>query len=66
LFNPQVIYLGGPVFEHLPIIFEETKRTILLRANRYAAVDMQLEHSSFGDKQGMIGALTLVRNSLIG
>lgn len=65
LFNPQVIYLGGPVFEQLPIIFEETKRTILLRANRYAAVDMQLEHSSFGDKQGMIGALSLVRNSLI-
>ena len=65
LFNPQAIYLGGPVFEHLPIIFEETKRTILLRANRFAAVDMQLEHSSFGDKQGMIGALSLVRNSLI-
>ncbi|MCU6709889.1 ROK family protein [Paenibacillus sp. J5C_2022] len=65
LFNPSVIYLGGPVFEHLPIIFEETKRTILLRANRYAAVDMKLEQSSFGHKQGMIGALSLVRNALI-
>jgi len=65
LFNPQAIYLGGPVFEHLPIVFEETKRTILLRANRYATVDLQLADSSFGDKEGMFGALSLVRNALI-
>ncbi|MBP1990081.1 ROK family protein [Paenibacillus eucommiae] len=62
LFNPRAIYVGGPVYE-LPIIFEETKRTILLRANRYATVKLQLEYNSFGDKQGIMGALELARNS---
>lgn len=65
LFNPQTIFIGGPVFEHLPLIFQETKRTILLRANRFASVDLQLLPNSFGDKQGMMGALTLAATSLL-
>ena len=65
LFNPQAIYLGGPVFDHLPLIFEETKRTIILRANRFATVGMQLEKSSFGDNQGVMGALALASSSFI-
>jgi len=65
LFNPHAIYLGGPVFDHLPLIFEETKRTIILRANRFATVGMQLEKSSFGNNQGIMGALSLASSSLI-
>jgi N-acetylglucosamine repressor len=65
LFNPQMIFVGGPVFEQLPLIFEETKRTILLRANRFATVDLKLLPSSFGDKQGIVGALSLAATSLL-
>jgi N-acetylglucosamine repressor len=65
LFNPEVIYISGPVFEHLPIVFEETKRTILLRANRYATVNLRLLSSSYGDKQGMMGALALAGTSML-
>ncbi|MCQ6562148.1 ROK family transcriptional regulator [Paenibacillus mendelii] len=63
LFNPQIVYLGGPVFDDFPIVFEETKRTILLRANRFATIGMKLEYSSFGNQQGILGALTLARAS---
>jgi len=63
LFNPEVIYLGGPVFDRYPIIFEEVKRTILLRANRFATVILKLDRTSFGDRQGIMGAL-LVADTL--
>ncbi|RKN61999.1 ROK family transcriptional regulator [Paenibacillus ginsengarvi] len=65
LFNPETIYLGGPVFDRFPIIFEEVKRTVLLRANRFATLGMKLEASSFGDRQGILGALTLAGTSFI-
>lgn len=66
LFNPQSIFIGGPVFEHLPLVLEETKRTILLRANRYATVNLQLLSVSYGERQGIMGALALAANSLQG
>lgn len=65
LFNPQAVLIGGPVFDKLPLIFEETKRTILLRANRFATVHLQLSKSSFGSKQGMMGALALASSSFL-
>jgi len=65
LFNPHTIYMGGPVFEQFPLIVEETKRTILIRANRLAALHIQLAPNSFGMKQGIMGALELARDSLI-
>ncbi|WP_379216339.1 ROK family protein [Paenibacillus sp. GCM10012303] len=65
LFNPEVIYISGPVFENLPIVFEETKRTILLRANRYATVNLRLLSSSYGHNQGMMGALALAGTSIL-
>lgn len=65
LFNPEVIYISGPVFEHLPLVFEETKRTILLRANRYATVNLRLLSSSYGDRQGMMGALALAGTAML-
>ncbi|TMV44203.1 ROK family transcriptional regulator [Paenibacillus mesophilus] len=65
LFNPEIIYLGGPVMEQFPIIFEEVRRTVLLRANRFATVGLKLEASSFGDRQGILGALTLAGASYL-
>lgn len=65
LFNPEIIYLGGSVIERFPIIFEEVRRTVLLRANRFATVGLKLEASSFGDRQGILGALTLAGTSFI-
>lgn len=65
LFNPEIIYLGGPVFERFPIVFEEVRRTVLLRANRFATVGMALDRTTFGDRQGLMGALTLAGTSFI-
>lgn len=65
LFNPEIIYLGGPVFERFPIVFEEVRRTVLLRANRFATLGMQLETNSFGDRQGIVGALALASASFV-
>ncbi|MDF2722612.1 MAG: family transcriptional regulator [Paenibacillus sp.] len=65
LFNPQAIFIGGAVFEHLPFVLDETKRTILLRANRYATVELQMLQSSYADKQGLKGALALASTELL-
>lgn len=65
LFNPQAIFIGGAVFENLPFVLDETKRTILLRANRYATVELQILRSSYADKQGIMGALALANSELL-
>lgn len=61
LFNPRSIYLGGAIFDHLPLLFEETKRTITLRANRFATLHLNLDRTSFESSQGLIGALALAK-----
>ncbi|MBO1003969.1 ROK family protein [Pseudogracilibacillus auburnensis] len=65
LFNPSSIYLGGPIFDGLPILFEETKRTITLRANRFATLVLSLEKNSFGTEQGIMGALAFAKMNFI-
>lgn len=65
LFNPEMIFLGGPVFDRFPLVFEEVRRTVLLRANRFATVGMTLDRTTFGDRQGVLGALTLAGTSFI-
>ncbi|MCR2821169.1 ROK family protein [Lederbergia panacisoli] len=65
LFNPSAIYIGGPIFDALPLLFEETKRTIILRANRFATLTLSLEENSFGQQQGIIGALTFAKINFI-
>jgi N-acetylglucosamine repressor len=65
LFNPQTIFIGGNVFKDLPILFEETKRTILLRGNRFSTISLTLSPTSFGEKQGLLGALCLARTNFI-
>ncbi|MBS4196044.1 ROK family transcriptional regulator [Lederbergia citri] len=65
LFNPSAIYIGGPIFDSLPILLEETKRTIILRANRFATLALSLEENSFGQQQGIMGALIFAKTNLI-
>ncbi|MBS4218687.1 ROK family transcriptional regulator [Bacillus sp. FJAT-49711] len=65
LFNPSAIFIGGPIFDALPLLFEETKRTIILRANRFATLSLSLEENSFGQQQGVIGALTFAKTNFI-
>ncbi|MBS4200875.1 ROK family transcriptional regulator [Bacillus sp. FJAT-49732] len=65
LFNPTAIYIGGPIFDSLPMLLEETKRTIILRANRFATLALSLEENSFGQQQGIIGALTFAKINFI-
>jgi predicted NBD/HSP70 family sugar kinase len=65
LFNPVSIYLGGPMFDDFPLLFEETKRTVLLRANRFATVTLKLERSTFNHQQGLYGALVMAKHKFI-
>ncbi|MCC2685373.1 MAG: hypothetical protein K0R75_2272 [Paenibacillaceae bacterium] len=65
LFNPSTIFIGGAMFKDLPILFEETKRTILLRGNRFSTSSLTLEHTTFLEKQGVLGALCLAQTSFI-
>jgi N-acetylglucosamine repressor len=65
LFNPQAVLIGGKMFDQMPLLFEETKRTIILRANRFSTISLKTERSSFGDNEGIIGALTLAKTKLI-
>ncbi|MFC5404701.1 ROK family transcriptional regulator [Cohnella soli] len=65
LFNPETIYIGGPMFDVMPLLLDETKRTITLRANRFSTLTLQLDRTSFGPRQGIIGALALAKSRLI-
>lgn len=65
LFNPQAVLVGGKMFDHLPLLFDETKRTILLRGNRFSTLNLELDRSSFGDNEGIYGALTLAKTRWI-
>lgn len=66
LFNPRAVFVGGPVIELLPTVFEEMRRTVLLRANRFATSELRLEKNTFGSDEGLFGALTLAKSELIG
>ncbi|WP_308636352.1 ROK family transcriptional regulator [Paenibacillus silvisoli] len=66
LFNPEAIFVGGPVMEQLPAVFDEMKRTIKLRANRFATQRLLMERSTFGSDEGVAGALTLAKSKLLG
>lgn len=65
LFNPQYIYLGGQLFDSLPLLLDELKRTVRLRANRFANVVLSIDKNSFGDLEGIYGALILAKSKLI-
>ncbi|MFD0714346.1 ROK family protein [Paenibacillus sp. GCM10027626] len=65
LFNPDTIFIGGPMFTEMPLMLDETKRTITLRANRFSTLSLKLENTSFGGRQGIVGTLALAKSRLI-
>lgn len=65
LFNPVSIYLGGPMFDDFPILLEETKRTVTLRANRFATLSLKLDRTSYNHEQGIMGAVLLAKHSYL-
>lgn len=65
LFNPRAIFVGGPVIDLLPVVFDEMRRTILLRANRFSTVNLRMEKNTFGSDEGLFGALTLAKSKFI-
>ena len=65
LFNPNTIFIGGLMFQEMPLLLDETKRTLMLRANRFSTLKLKLEETSFGLEQGIFGALALAKKSFI-
>ena len=60
LFNPEVIFLGGPVGEASAVLTEKIKEKVRHRAMSYPMSAVQIQRSSLGTDAGAIGASVLV------
>jgi len=60
LFNPEVIFLGGPVGEASAVLTEKIKEKARHRAMYYPMSAVQIQRSSLGTDAGAIGASVLV------
>lgn len=60
LFNPEVIFLGGPVGEASDILAVKIKEQVQQRAMSYPMSVVQIQKSSLGTDAGAIGASVLV------
>lgn len=60
LFNPEVIFLGGPVGEASAVLAEIIKEKVRHRAMSYPMSAVQIQRSSLGTDAGAIGASVLV------
>jgi glucokinase-like ROK family protein len=60
LFNPEVIFLGGPVGEASAVLADKIKEKVQHRAMAYPMSAVQIQRSSLGTDAGAIGASVLV------
>jgi glucokinase-like ROK family protein len=60
LFNPEVIFLGGPVGEASAVLTEKIKEKVQHRAMSYPMSAVQIQRSSLGTDAGAVGASVLV------
>jgi glucokinase-like ROK family protein len=60
LFNPQLIYLGGPVIEQSSAIYARVSEQIQQRAMAYPLSALSVRRSTFGPEAGAVGASVLV------
>ncbi|NBF41770.1 MAG: ROK family protein [Spirochaetes bacterium] len=60
LFNPQVVYLGGPVIEQSPNMYDRVAEQIQQRAMAYPLSALSVRKSTFGSEAGAVGASVLV------
>jgi glucokinase-like ROK family protein len=60
LFNPEVIFLGGPVGEASAVLAEKVREKVQQRAMAFPMSAVQIQRSSLGTDAGAIGAAVLV------
>jgi N-acetylglucosamine repressor len=60
LFNPEVIFLGGPVGEASAVLAEKIREKVQHRAMAFPLSAVQIQMSSLGADAGAIGASVLV------
>jgi len=60
LFNPEVIFLGGPVGEASAVLADKIREKVQHRALSYPMSAVQIQRSSLGTDAGAIGASVLV------
>lgn len=60
LFNPQVVYLGGPVIEQSSNMYDRVAEQIQQRAMAYPLSALSVRKSTFGSEAGAVGASVLV------
>ncbi|MBN2551605.1 MAG: ROK family protein [Spirochaetales bacterium] len=60
LFNPEVIFLGGPVGEASAVLEEKIREKVQQRAMSFPLSAVQIQRSSLGTDAGAIGASVLV------
>lgn len=60
LFNPEVIFLGGPVGEGSTVLVDKVRENVQYRAMSYPMSAVQIQRSSLGTDAGAIGASVLV------
>jgi glucokinase len=59
LVNPQILILGGGLFEALPELFDAVAGGILVGTTELARASLSIEHARLGDWAGVLGAAAL-------
>ena len=60
LFNPQVVYLGGPVIEQSATMYARVAEQVQKRAMAYPLSALSIRKGTFGSEAGAVGAAVLV------
>jgi predicted NBD/HSP70 family sugar kinase len=60
LFNPQVVYLGGPVIEQSATMYDRVAEQVQKRAMAYPLSALSIRKGKFGSEAGAVGAAVLV------
>jgi glucokinase-like ROK family protein len=60
LFNPQVVYLGGPVIEQSATMYARVAEQVQKRAMAYPLSALSIRQGTFGSEAGAVGAAVLV------
>jgi glucokinase-like ROK family protein len=60
LFNPQVVYLGGPVIEQSRLLYQRVAEEVRRRAMAYPLSALRIRHSTLGADSSAVGASVLV------
>ena len=59
IFAPEIVILGGMMVEESELLVELLKNALRTKALQKIGEDLQVELSSFGSKEGIMGAISL-------